>query len=38
MLSLDRVKTEDEGTYRCVPNNNLGEGPEAEVTVTVDGK
>lgn len=36
VLSLDRVKTEDEGTYRCVPNNNLGEGPEAEVTVTVD--
>ena len=38
MLSFLSVKSEDEGTYRCIPVNYLGDGPEASVTVTVDGK
>ena len=40
VLSFPSIKTEDEGTYRCVPTNKIGEGPEAIVTftVTVKGK
>lgn len=38
VLSFLSVKSEDEGTYRCIPVNDLGDGPEASVTVTVDGK
>ena len=35
LLSLTSVNTEDQGTYRCVPVNYLGEGSEASVTVTL---
>ena len=40
VLSFPSIKTEDAGTYRCVPTNEVGEGPEAIVTftVTVKGK
>ena len=31
------VKKDDQGTYRCVPFNKLGVGPEATLTVTVEG-
>ena len=37
VLSIVSAKNEDQGTYRCVPYNSLGEGPEATVTVTVQG-
>jgi len=37
VLSFASIKSEDQGTYRCVPNNKLGDGPEATVTVTVKG-
>lgn len=37
VLTFVSVKNEDQGTYRCVPYNQLGEGPEATVTVTVEG-
>ncbi|XP_068686507.1 peroxidasin-like isoform X1 [Montipora foliosa] len=35
LYSLASVTTKDEGTYRCVPLNRLGVGPEAFVTVTI---
>lgn len=35
LYSLASVRTKDEGTYRCVPLNRLGVGPEASVTVTI---
>lgn len=35
LLSFASVKSEDAGTYRCVPNNKIGDGPEATVTFTV---
>ena len=35
LLSFTSVKTEDQGTYRCVPVNYLGDGSEASVTVTL---
>ncbi|CAH3025497.1 unnamed protein product [Porites evermanni] len=38
VLSFPSIKTEDEGTYRCVPTNKIGEGPEAIVTFTVTVK
>ncbi|CAH3180363.1 unnamed protein product [Porites lobata] len=38
VLSFPSIKTEDEGTYRCVPTNEVGEGPEAIVTFTVTVK
>lgn len=38
VLTFASVKNEDQGTYRCVPYNQLGEGPEASVTVTIEGK
>ena len=37
LLSFASVKSEDAGTYRCVPNNKIGDGPEATVTFTVKG-
>lgn len=37
VLTFVSIKKEDQGTYRCVPYNNLGEGLEASVTVTVQG-
>lgn len=36
VLTFVSVKNEDQGTYRCVPYNQLGEGPEASVTVTIE--
>ena len=38
VLTFVSVKKEDQGTYRCVPYNQLGEGPEASITVTIEGK
>lgn len=37
VLTFVSVKKEDQGTYRCVPSNKLGDGPEATLTVTVEG-
>lgn len=36
VLTFISVKKEDQGTYRCVPSNKLGDGPEASLTVTVE--
>jgi len=38
VLTFVSVKNEDQGIYRCVPYNQLGEGPEASITVTIEGK
>ncbi|XP_027049314.1 V-set and immunoglobulin domain-containing protein 1-like isoform X1 [Pocillopora damicornis] len=38
VLTFVSVKKEDQGTYRCVPSNKLGHGPEATLTVTVEDK
>lgn len=37
VLSFVSAKNDDQGTYRCVPHNILGEGPQATLTVTVKG-
>ena len=37
VLTFVSIKKDNQGTYRCVPYNNLGEGPEASITVTVEG-
>lgn len=37
VFTLVSVKKDDQGTYRCVPFNKLGVGPEATLTVTVEG-
>ncbi|KAJ7371575.1 hypothetical protein OS493_024250 [Desmophyllum pertusum] len=35
VLTFVSAKNDDQGTYRCVPHNILGEGPQATITVTV---
>ena len=37
VLTFVSAKNDDQGTYRCVPHNILGEGPQATITVTVKG-
>lgn len=36
VLTFVSLKNEDQGTYRCVPYNQLGEGPGASLTVTIE--
>lgn len=36
VLTFVSVKNEDQGIYRCVPYNQLGEGPQASLTVTIE--
>ena len=35
---INSVKGSDQGTYKCVPHNYAGDGEEATVMLTVNGK
>ena len=35
---INSVKGSDQGTYKCVPHNAAGDGEEATVMLTVNGK
>ena len=35
---INSVKGSDQGTYKCVPHNAVGDGEEATVMLTVNGK
>ena len=35
---INSVKRSNQGTYKCVPHNAAGDGEEATVTLTVNGK
>ena len=35
---INSVKGSDQGTYKCVPHNAAGDGEEATVFLTVNGK
>ena len=35
---INSVKGSDQGTYKCVPHNAVGDGEQATVMLTVNGK
>ena len=35
---INSVKASDQGTYKCVPHNDAGDGENATVMLTVNGK
>ena len=37
-LKISQVKGSDQGTYKCVPHNAAGNGEQATVMLTVNGK